>query len=869
MKDLQFIKADIPFRAEFSYDLPAPQFRKKFAMKPFKKAVVYVAGLGIGNFWLNGRKFSDLFISAVSDYRKTVWYHRYDVTEFLREGENVLAIWCGNGFYNENFDSAWGHNKAAWRDFPKCAVLLEADGKPVLSSDETFKVKPYTAVTFNQYRSGEYFDAGLWEENWLQSDYDDGAWQNAVLDDTPPAGRLRGTQSRECGGTVEDRAHHCGRFDEERQPYAALYAALYRLRNYKIERGTEMEKARWIWKDTLCNADEYVRFADEFETPDGKAEMDISCDSNYAVHLNGKLEAFGQYADYPHYKVYDRLALKNTVKGKNRIEILVWYYGDNFSTYTKGIAGLIYEIRRGADVLAYSGTHVRCGLARDYVQGLKKVITGQLGFSFRYDARYAGQCEYANAVEAEGITYELNPRPIKKLELREFSKAALIDEKRRIYDLGCERTGFFKIKFRAEEGALLRVSYAEHLTDGTVRRMVGVRDFSVELIGCGEQVEYMNPFRRLGARYLQAECDGAFEIEEIGLCETEYPLQVLPFHAEDELMQKIYDTSVRTLQLCMHEHYEDCPWREQSLYTMDSRNQMLCGYYAFGEFEFARASLLLMSKAQKADKLLPLCFPAGTDAPIPYFSLIYLMQMLEYAEYSKDLSLLRENYRLLEEIVGVFVDKIEANGLVPNFEGYWNFYEWSDGLDGIADGELIPKNYVKTYDLPLNCQLILALTNLEKIAKMIGKDYIYGGVADRCRKAVFENFFVEEKGLFQSYIGGGREGHYAKYSNSVAVLSGCCFGKERSVCEKIVSGNSGMTETTLAMKVFEYDALLSVDAAYGRYIKEDIRRNYGYMLQEGATSFWETVIGWHDFYEAGSLCHGWSAVPVYYLHIIK
>ena len=202
MKNLQFIKADIPFRAEFSYDLPAPQFRKKFAMKPFKKAVIYVAGLGIGNFWLNGRKFSDLFISAVSDYRKTVWYHRYDVTEFLREGENVLAIWCGNGFYNENFDSAWGHNKAAWRDFPKCAVLLEADGKPVLSSDETFKVKPYTAVTFNQYRSGEYFDAGLWEENWLQSDYDDGAWQNAVLDDAPPAGRLRECRCepiRECG----------------------------------------------------------------------------------------------------------------------------------------------------------------------------------------------------------------------------------------------------------------------------------------------------------------------------------------------------------------------------------------------------------------------------------------------------------------------------------------------------------------------------------------------------------------------------------------------------------------------------------------------------------------------------------------------
>ena len=36
------------------------------------------------------------------------------------------------------------------------------------------------------------------------------------------------------------------------------------------------------------------------------------------------------------------------------------------------------------------------------------------------------------------------------------------------------------------------------------------------------------------------------------------------------------------------------------------------------------------------------------------------------------------------------------------------------------------------------------------------------------------------------------------------------------------------------------------------------------MLDEGATSAWETKIGASDFSNAGSLCHGWSAVPVYY-----
>ena len=36
------------------------------------------------------------------------------------------------------------------------------------------------------------------------------------------------------------------------------------------------------------------------------------------------------------------------------------------------------------------------------------------------------------------------------------------------------------------------------------------------------------------------------------------------------------------------------------------------------------------------------------------------------------------------------------------------------------------------------------------------------------------------------------------------------------------------------------------------------------LLDDGATSFYETELGWRDFDCAGSLCHGWSALPVYY-----
>ena len=65
-----------------------------------------------------------------------------------------------------------------------------------------------------------------------------------------------------------------------------------------------------------------------------------------------------------------------------------------------------------------------------------------------------------------------------------------------------------------------------------------------------------------------------------------------------------------------------------------------------------------------------------------------------------------------------------------------------------------------------------------------------------------------------------------------------------------------------------YDALLSVDESYKDYILADMTDKYSYMLEEGATTFWETIEGWRAFGNAGSLCHGWSALPVYYFHVL-
>lgn len=625
---------------------------------------------------------------------------------------------------------------------------------------------------------------------------------------------------------------------------------------------------KWIWLNNEDHADEYVDFFDEINYTDGKAEMIISADTNYALYINGTYAFSGQYFDYPWHKVYDKLDITSFLRtGLNKIKIIVWYYGDDFMTYYKNKPGLLYEIYQNGKLCAASDEDTKCCLDGNYLSHREKKITFQMSYSYRYNT-CDNEMELKNSVEVDGISYDLHERPISKLSVEEILFADPV--KTNIYDLGKECAGYFCIKFKAKKGVKLTISYGEHLTDGCVRRKIkdgdfktdkdysiGYRDFSFEIIGNNELVEYMNPFLRVGGRYFEIEADGEYYLEYIGLRETLYPINKVDYKLNNELRQKIYDTSVRTLRLNMHEHYEDTPWREQGLYTMDSRNQMLCGYYAFKEYNFPRASLELMCLDRRADGLLSSCFPSSINLALPAFTLYFFVQMNEYIKFSGDCSLAVKYENKLNNILDTFVNRLH-DGLSPNFYGgpwYFNFYEWSEGNDGNLAG-----TDEKSFDLNLNCVLSIALQNMKEICDKSGIEYKFGDLHERLNKKINEVYYNTKTGLY----------HGSQLGNSFAIICGAAEGQVANyLAEKMVANNSGLVEITLSMKVWLYDALLKVNKdKYKDWILADIDKNYAYMLSKGATSFWETIKGECDFGGAGSLSHGWSAVPIYYYNIL-
>ena len=183
MLNEKFIKINNDFDAEYNDKVSAPLFRRKFIADKEGKYTLNVCGLGYGYYYINGKAVTeDLFTAPVSKYDTLCWYNTYDVSHLIKKGENVIAVILGCGFLNETFPSNWDNNKATWRDHCKFALSLELDGERVLGTDESWLCKEDSFVIHNQLRSGEIFDARLYDENWKGLNFDDSAWKNCVVD---------------------------------------------------------------------------------------------------------------------------------------------------------------------------------------------------------------------------------------------------------------------------------------------------------------------------------------------------------------------------------------------------------------------------------------------------------------------------------------------------------------------------------------------------------------------------------------------------------------------------------------------------------------------------------------------------------------
>ena len=137
--------------------------RKRFLVGKTGTARLYICGLGVYECLINGRKAGDEFLApGYHSYDFHLQVQTYDVTELLREGENEICIWLGEGWFKGRLGFDGGYTCLYGdRLYAAAELYVETDeGKEcVVWTDRTWK-SSVSPVVFNNIYDGEVYDAG-------------------------------------------------------------------------------------------------------------------------------------------------------------------------------------------------------------------------------------------------------------------------------------------------------------------------------------------------------------------------------------------------------------------------------------------------------------------------------------------------------------------------------------------------------------------------------------------------------------------------------------------------------------------------------------------------------------------------------------
>lgn len=178
---------------DFYQDDRMPLFRRTFSSsKKIESARLYVSGLGYYEAFLNGKRIGDRVLDpGWTSYNKEVLYSAYDVTPAIKNGNNVIGVMLGNGWYNPLPIKLFGRFnlrdvQQTGRPALKAEIHLRyADGTvQKIITDESWTTAPGPVIRNNTYL-GEHYDARLEQPDWLSASVDEKNWRKASVTEGP------------------------------------------------------------------------------------------------------------------------------------------------------------------------------------------------------------------------------------------------------------------------------------------------------------------------------------------------------------------------------------------------------------------------------------------------------------------------------------------------------------------------------------------------------------------------------------------------------------------------------------------------------------------------------------------------------------
>ena len=336
-------------------------------------------------------------------------------------------------------------------------------------------------------------------------------------------------------------------------------------------------------------------------------------------------------------------------------------------------------------------------------------------------------------------------------------------------------------------------------------------------------------------------------------------LELLPeekrgsFTCSNELLNQIWQTAADTFHLNCREFFLDGIKRDRWVWSADAYQSLFVNRYLFADEALEERTLIALGGKQP--------FKRHINTIVDY-TFFWFMSIREHFETYGNLHFVRQMIPQMKEIMTFLQKRVDPDGYVRGKEGDWVFIDWAD-MD--KTGALLGEQVL----------FARALRDYAFLLEQAGEDgAIYEEQGKALQQKILQDFYRPLAGALVDSWESGKE-NITRQNNYLAYLFLPMPEEYRQNIYQNVAANPAVPPvTTPYFKFYEYQVL----SLAGRtdLLMKDIDSYYGGMLSLGATSLYEqydpTDQGDEHLAMYGrpfekSLCHAWSASPIYILGV--
>jgi alpha-L-rhamnosidase len=356
---------------------------------------------------------------------------------------------------------------------------------------------------------------------------------------------------------------------------------------------------------------------------------------------------------------------------------------------------------------------------------------------------------------------------------------------------------------------------------------------------------------------------GPVRFRQLEALEETYPVQQTgQFTSSDERLNDIWQTGVDGLIPNMTDAYTDTPWRERGQWWGDALVAFHINRAAFGDLELFRRGLRQMADGIGPQGRPSALTPKHDETMILDYGMLWIEGLYSYWQLGDDLALVAELYPAAERLTHFFASYERENGLLNVAPAHWSqsaLIDWSAYTS--RSGESTALNALYAANLDQFGEMSIALGKNER-----GRTY--AAKSQAVAAAINQHLYLPEQGCYAASRLDGEWIDPSPHAQAWALRYGIVPREHQDAVSKCLIDQLDPFFDEHDEAVVEIYGMFWVLEALARADQtaaalDLIREQYGRLLDQGATTWWE-VFTPHQV-PGHSLSHAWGGSPTWFL----